>query len=306
MKRAALLAVLLAGGCRLIPGYEVLPMPADADRYRVGSGWEPGVGPVTPPADDPALFETARGVEKLATTLRPTQVLLQIKAPFAEWLSGALGLRSSEQVALELGDLRHAFVRDATLLPTNKAVLWETVTARNVTFTVAEGASVDVALLSKKLQEATGVKKLEVRAHGESKRSFSVRSDRPLVVAIRVVTLSHRIEEPPPLTLDLTQGAIGREQDATLGYRVVVRSVRPAERKATLRISNSAVPGGLDESHAFTEASWLAPHRSVIGAEDWILDRLQVRWATDLSQCALRVTRYHLRVEEAGSGLDTR
>lgn len=314
----AFAALILASGCRLIPGYEVLRVPADGERFKVGSGWTRGVGPVTPPPADPdgRIFGTARGVRRLSTSADPWRIDVDLKLPFADWLAGALGLRSSDSLSLELGDLTHAFVADATRLPVNQAVLWETVTAKSVVFTIAEDVEVDASALSRQLQ-GSGLKSARARAHGQGRRTFSVQADAPLVVAIRVVEMSYALNDPAPAAIDLTQAAIGKEQEAPLGYRVRTVSVRPAEKKATLRISSPTVPGGLDEEHTFAgaaPAAWTSPQHGVIPssadpkarAEDWIVDKVQLVWAADLAQCTVRLTRYYLTVKEVPSGLETK
>ena len=309
---AVVVAVAMVAGCKgrtgAIPNYEVLPVPKGLDQYGAGRMWVKAVGP-----SGPKLVPTTResGPERMAFSASP-QLKGQIEASLTEWAEAAIGVQSKGEVKIELGKTSFEYVVDAYDLKTTSSVLWETIIAESIVLKTSSDAhaGVNAELVGKKLQESLGGK-IKLDASAGTAQSIDIKSDRPLVVAVRVATpqydnANHRTR------LDLSERAASTSQSGPFGYIVTVtQPVNPIESTATLRIDNSDLPQFLGELHEFRGAEpWVNKNRSAIAAADkkargqvWVWDKLSVLWNRDLANCQLQTVRQYIRVRTVDSGL---
>lgn len=270
MKRAMIL-LMAVSGCRLVPNYEVLSVPLDGTKTKAGSAWKGA------PAN--VAVTRVHGYHAMKTDTPPWERELLIQQPFLCWLADELD--TDEDVTLDYGTVTHTMVKDVASVPSNQAVLWETVSTDLIIFTVRPGVPVDATALSKKLTSLFG-RPVEVRSHGRCQHSWSILSDAPFVVAIRVVDF---VRETKEATAQINLAAEG-DQEAPFGYRVRVVGKR-------LRISYAVEPEGFVAEHEMSTPWTSRVHEGAV-------DRLELAGTT------LKVTRYTLRMQNVDSGLQTR
>jgi hypothetical protein len=313
-------ALPACNGAPLMPDYEVLEVPRPEQQYKPGQKWNkdlPGptqpAAPNVPVASNPGLANVKVGDK--------SGFKADLKVPVIKWIGGSLGLDSNESVGLELKSLRHAVVTDARPIHTTGAVLWETVAAESMKLTVQSETATRLDLTAdvlKRLLEAspTGNEPVSVGVALTGENTYEVSSDKPLVVAVRVVKLGRDVREEQAI-LDLTTIAVTNNQRTrtAFGYEVELRPpVDPLTRRVQLRIRNVDVPGWTGTTHQFGmgegEDTWVNDNREVIAARDpaardadYVWDTMNIEWKPDLSQCVLHVIRQYVKLEAADSGL---
>ena len=319
-------AALLAVGCgcskQLIPNYEVLLVPAGAERYPVGYRWNVEIKAVdsAAPVVDQAAIATADGVSSLHTgTDRNFEA--KLKVPVIEWIGGSLGIKTTDVVEIRLGNLQHHFVRDTSTAQTTKAILLETVTADSIEMKVDR--SVDAALeLNVDVVKAGLARNADANigltVTSSETGQYEVTSDRPLVVAIRAVKIE--MEEPFEQTvpLDLSSAAEGREQMAALGYTLTrIGTVDPVSGIAEMRIANPTFIRWPPIAHTFRRAEnymWINDNREAIASardprvkdDVYVWDYLLLQPHQDLAMSECKVVRQYQKERTIKSGLDTR
>lgn len=300
--------VISCAGCRstLIPGYEILPLPAGTNQYTAGEKWLPGIGttgdPLAPTKVSPGLNQNF-----IARTNGLSGVL---SIPLIKWISGNLGLADQQVTILDMTNFSHITISEAKDLST--PVLWETVVVSNFVFRIGQSQNVqgNVAVSASQLTSGA-VGNIQLTVTNRSDGSHFIQSDHPLVLAIRVVKpLQGKTEAKRPL--DLSDTAVDKNQMGELGYEVSLQNpVDPVKKVATFWIDNSSIPEFKGVRYTFNHSEpWVSPARSVIaGADpktrsvDYVWDRLSIEWNPNLSKCSLIIIRQYTRFEPVKSGI---
>jgi hypothetical protein len=303
----AVCVLLLCGGCSspLIPGYEVLPLPAAADHYPAGAQWLPRIGTTGEPL---AATKTSSGLNDdfISNT---NKAMAGLEVPLIKYVSGSLGLGKEQVTSLGLTNLSHVTVSDSKDI--NAPVLWETVVVSNFTFRVVQSKdqhlSVDVPL-TKLIPGSTG--SVHVAVTNLPSGEHLAHADHPLVVAIRVVQpVQDKTSASAPL--DLSDTGVDK-QTRVLDYEVTLQKpVDPFKKEAAIRIENPDIPQFKGLLHTFKHSEpWVSPSRRVISGDDpksrsvdFVWDKLDVHWNANLSKCTLEVTRQYTRFVPMKSGL---
>ena len=305
-----ILSVSFVGtGCKapLIPGYEVLPLPAGTNQYQAGTEWLPRIG------TSGGLLAPVRNAPGLNQDFidKTNQASLSLTVPLIKWLSGVLGLESKEVVVLQMTNLSHFTVSEAENI--TAPVLWETVVVSNFTFKIGQSrranANVNVPL-SQLVAGTSG--NIQMAITNQSDGSHFLQANQPLVLAIRVVNPNQGVTEEKA-RLDLSDTAVGQDQAGKLGYRVMLQSpVDPFKKEANLLINNSSIPRfeGVNRKFQFSEP-WISSSRKVIAGVDpktrsvsYVWDKIFIQWDRDLSKCSLEITRQYTRFIPMKSGLN--
>lgn len=300
----------LMSGCRsLVPGYEVLPVPQSPDVYRAGSPWSEGVGPNGGPITKTVQ---GKGAQEL-TAKEEAKARLDIAATFKSWVSGALGLREDSVTALTLRQLSHESVAEMWEVRETGPILWETIQVDSMELTVTEDAAATLSAkgVGTKLTEAIGGS-VTFDASSSDNRNYTVKSDRPVIVAIRVAKLGVRTSAGSGQSaLSLESASVGQLQPALLGFRVLVQEVDPMDQVAVLRVQNPWLPQFPGVTHSFVKnETWISGKRTVTDGSDkelknarYVWDSLTVLWSRVLSECQLQCVRQYLLLQPVKSGL---
>ncbi|HZE95660.1 MAG TPA: hypothetical protein VE981_01405 [Planctomycetota bacterium] len=328
MNRSRLLLLLLCqapGLCltacssSLIADYEVLPVPAGRDLYAVGRPWSVDYkGPVGVGAPK---WGTADGVESLKSSTPKNQAELSLKVPLLKWIGGSLGFTESELPSLDGADFKHEFLEDESKLISPRPLLWEIITATDITFTCnkTSTASLDVTVAAGKLTGAVSGGgeggDIGVTLKSEIERKYTVTSKKRLVVAIRVA-VSEAEAKSVRRPLNLTEAMYDKVQDAgPFGYRFVVRKADPVRKTAVIDIANPQFQQwtGMKAEITRDAPSCQNSRRNAIPHPDdpvrdpdFIWDNLTLIWNGDLSACEMLVDRQYQMLRSVKSGLDTK
>jgi len=292
-------------GCQqksLIPGYEVLSVPASSERYITGAKWIPATGSHGLAFAD---VNDANGLEKMAPH-NIANAEAKLTANFSEWYAAKIGLKSSKDVNLTCNNLKHHFVKDAYGLSTEGLVLWETITAESMTLEIVEDSNsvIDVDLSEDKIKKVLEGE-LNLNVSSEGNNTYKIKSNRRLVVAIKVVNLDRNAKGKLSSPIDLSDNSIGRPQKAELGYSVIVEGVDHFTEEAELFVMNDKFIGFTGAPYSFIGGKPCEIHqREAIGSDsDYIWDTLSIYWNPDRKKCVLSVKRQTLDIKPAKSGL---
>jgi hypothetical protein len=191
MKATGLLVLLctILSGCNSSPerGYEVLKVPVPLDRYRVGSQWKVGVGP-TEGTEPGAEAEQVVGTNGWSTT-RADVVGGQLTGTLTAYVATTLGLSANTDFSLELKNLNHHFVKDASKIGESGTFLWDTIAVDSIDFTLT-GSAFSRQQLIEKWNHRAGASDLTLQPSDSTKGLYKISaSGKPIVVAIRVVNM---------------------------------------------------------------------------------------------------------------------
>lgn len=305
-------ALILFTGCKtLIPDYEVLRLPRPIDEYKTGRIWISGVGPTGEP-----VGSTTRGPgAAILSSGKGSATKGRIEASFTEWASGILGFDRKTTVQLSLTNLEHEIVRDVYALAETTPVLYETITAKGFDLQISKnlGGDLSADALGQKLTDAIGGT-IKFTAAQTNTGAYRVSSDRPVVVAIRVISPRYRVNSASGFEhLDLSSMAVGKPQLFRFGYEFILQEVEQLEKTANVRVNNRFSRQFLGTNVVFrNNEPWISPKRTAIQGEDrelrdaqFVWDRISLVWMPDRTNCQAQVIRQYLDPVPVKSGLST-
>lgn len=301
----AALALSPACGGRLVPNYEVLATPVGSEAYTPGRQWIDGLGPDGEPRGE---VVASPGAAQLKTSSR-VDAEASIAGVFEELIAAGLGLERQQVTDLELTDLTHHHVADLYGTAVRGRMLWETITASGMELTVTAdtsgGGSVDASKLGSVLPQVP----LELTASADVAQgtSYTVTSDQPLVVAIRVVDIGYdQRSVDKPIPLDGGSASVG------MGYQVTPLDPPSAATggEIRVRISNPDLVQWVGEEVVLRHGEpWASTAgKQSIGAADprarradYVWDTLMLTWTG--GEARVRATRQYVELKPARSGL---
>lgn len=305
-----LTGLFLCAGCKtetaLIPGYEVLPFPADTNKYTAGNQWLPEIGSS---GDSLAPVKVSAGLSQDSIE-KTNGTSVNFALPLIKWISGSLGKDDKDVTVLEMTNLSLITVSQAKDIAA--PVLWETVVVSNFAFRVGQAgnALASVAFTPSQFVPIS-TNNLQLTVTNQSDGSHFIQTDHPLVLAIRVVKPKQRSREYHS-HLDLSDLAVGQNQIENLGYEMTLQSpVDPIKKEATLCIKNSWTSEFQGTNQIFLKSNaWIGSSRQAIeGVDpeavnaDYIWDSISIEWNTDLKNCSLEIVRQYRKLVPMKSGL---
>lgn len=296
---------IMAVGCAssnraLVPGYEVLVSPTGATAFPVGAKWIQGVGPSGPSLGG---VVTSPGAGNIASNVEIGDSG-GLNSVLTSWVSAKLGADNEGVREIRAADLEHSTVEDPYAIGSSGMLLWEVVTAGSLEVELDESSGFQGALeVEEALARALEIPEISVEASTEAQRTYSVKSDRRLVVALRIVKFQTR-NATRSVEADLS---IGRQTvDVPFGYRVAVLDKMDRE-SSTVPVSvwnvTSANRGLASEAVLDAAAPIVTEVREDARSGLYVRDTIALRYNRDPRDCAIEVTRREIEIEPARSGL---
>ena len=280
---------------KLISGYEILAIPQSPLTYKPGRLWVHKVGPIGNPL---GRSRTDFGPESLTIKERES-IEVGIRQGILNWISTSMGISSKRIRHVQLSQLHFSQVEDLYEIGARGELLYETIAAEGIQIHLIEGERVNL------LTGETSSSQVEFEAEGTDGRIFTVRgrNGTPLVVAVKIVSLSYSDSELS--TGDLDSGQVGVPTEIGLGYTAeLLPEPNPAEGTATIRFNNPQLVQFRGESAVISaERPWINRVRYPTNAnnDEFIWDKIDMAWSG--TKIKLFVTRQIMSIKAKESGL---
>lgn len=292
----------------LIADYEVLDTPRPVELYKAGAAWQHGIGP----GDAATTKVTTGDGAEVMSSARQAAVTRGLNIAITDWMKANASSAGTFSAAVAAKGLSQAAVSDPYDIQFNGLVLWETLSVDK--FVLRESATsragVDVtADVSKILEELNKQLKgkAELKIQSTEADGTVISSNKPLVLAIRVMRCEYASRGAERKPLDLTQRKVGLSQEGPGGFRVTVVGRDPLMRTARLEIANPSAVRFRGAVLDFTGGNAAeVPTKQFVGqVGDYTWSTLSLIWAEDLAACALEANNQTITLSPAHSGLST-
>ena len=305
-----MLSLVIVVGCA---DYEVLRLPQGSVTYTPGRKWISGTGPTS---DILCESERALGVGKVNTN-RKDDFLAKVSAPILRWIGGSLAVDAGRNVSLKAESLVHCRVKDLAKPPTEGLLLYETVSAESLRFTVTDksGLAADAQIDAAKLAK-TAEGNIQINVKRESTGSYRIESDKPLVFAIRVVEIRYDLAPRQEAVVGLDRHSVRNGAVVPIGLGYVLNftgDLDEVRKQVTARITNPGLPQwkGTEPIVFSGSEAWVNDRREVIRKSDprargadFIWDTIHLEWNDDdRAKSKAVVMRQYMKIKRAKSGL---
>lgn len=271
---------LVSSGCassKLIPEFSVLQNPASESKFAIGRSWIPDVGPTGPRLQESRTAK-ADGVEDLdAKVIQSLDA--GINAVVRKLVTIGLSGDANVITSISAKDLEHSFVVDPTDIRSTGTIIWEVVTASD--FVINSSSAIHG---SSKISLEDGSVPLELTATALDENSYRVRSDRRLVIALRLVDIDFKHSENTT-RLDVSAAYHDLPQRGSLDYEFTVLSSDITHKTCAVRIRNPTIPNWEGEVHEISGSESVSVRHPVgqTGSNEveYISDSFHLLWDED-------------------------